>query len=77
MKNSIMKMLKLEGLSEEEADLVGGKITGIQLTKSATISTAPYENHKPGYGMSIDTQGMTSEDIMACYRIGNKILIAK
>lgn len=74
MKNSIMKMLKLEGLSEEEVKLVGGKITGIQLTKSATISTAPYENHKPGYGMSMDTQGMAPEQIMACYRIGNKIL---
>lgn len=74
MKNSIMKMLKLEGLSEEETELIGGKVTGIQLTKSATISTAPYENHKPGYGMSMDTQGMTPEQIMACYRIGNKIL---
>lgn len=74
MDNSIMKMLKLEGLSEEEAKLIEGKITGIQLTKSATISTAPYENHKPGYGMSMDTQGMTSEQIMTCYRIGNKIL---
>lgn len=74
MKNSIMKMLKLEGLSEEEVELVGGKITGIQLTKSATISTAPYENHKPGYGMSMATEGMTPEQIMACYRIGNKIL---
>ena len=74
MKDSIMKMLRLEGLSEEEEGLIGGKITGIQLTKSATISTAPYENHKPGYGMSMDTQGMTPEQIMACYRIGNKIL---
>jgi len=72
--NSIMKMLKLEGLTDEEVELVGGKITGIQLTKSATISTAPYENHKPGYGMSMDTQGMTPDQIMACYRIGNKIL---
>ena len=69
-----MQMLRLEGLTETEVELVGGKITNIQLNKSATISTAPYENHKPGYGMSMDTQGMTPEQIMACFRIGNKIL---
>jgi hypothetical protein len=69
-----MKILKLEGLSEEEVNLIGGKITGIQLTKSATISTAPFENHKLGYGMSMDTQGMTPEQVMTAYRIGNKIL---
>jgi len=74
MKNSIMQMLRLEGLTETEVELIGGKITNIQLNKSATISTAPYENHKPGYGMSMDTLGMTPDQIMACYRIGNKIL---
>ena len=74
MRNSLMKMLKIEGLKKEEMELIDGKIIGVQLTKSATISTAPYENHKPGYGMSIDTQGMNPEQVLSAYKIGNKIL---
>ena len=61
-------------MKKAEKDLINGRIIGIQLNKSATISTAPYENHKPGYGMSIDTQGMPPEDILTSYKIGNKIL---
>jgi hypothetical protein len=74
MANNIYKMLKLEELSQEENAIIEGKITNIQLTKSATISTAPYENLKPGYGMSIDTRGMTPAQMLIAYKIGNKIL---
>lgn len=74
MKNSIREMLKIEELKKEETELINGRVTGIQLSKSATISVAPYENMKPGYGMSMDTQGMTPEQIQTCYKIGNKIL---
>ena len=74
MRSSLSKILKIDDLKEVEAELISGRITGIQINKSATISTAPYENLKPGYGMSIDTQGMTAADINTAYRIGNKIL---
>ena len=77
MQSSVMKILKIEDLKKVEQELIKGRITGIQLNKSATISTAPYENHKPGYGMSIDTQGMNPEDIITSYKIGNKILDAQ
>ena len=77
MRNDVMKILKIEDLKKVEQELIEGRITGIQLNKSATISTAPYENLKPGYGMSIDTQGMSPEDILTSYRIGNKILDAQ
>ena len=74
MRNSLRKILRIEDLKEAEEKLINGRIIGIQLNKSATISTAPYENLKPGYGMSIDTQGMTAEEIAISYKIGNKIL---
>jgi len=74
MKHNILKILKIEDIKKAEQDLIAGRITGIQINKSATISTAPYENLKPGYGMSMDTQGMTTEEIMKAYNIGNKML---
>ena len=77
MTHSLIKILKLEDLKKIEQELITGRITGIQLSKSATINTAPYEFFKPLYGMSIDTQGMSPEDIYTSYRIGNKILDAQ
>jgi hypothetical protein len=74
MSRNLAKILKIEDLEEAEKELINGRITGIQLSKTATISTAPYENSKPGYGMSIDTQGMTSEELRRAYKIGNKML---
>jgi hypothetical protein len=74
MERNLAKILRIEDLEKAEKELINGRITGIQLSKTATISTAPYENSKPGYGMSIDTQGMNSEELRTSFKIGNKML---
>jgi hypothetical protein len=68
------KIIKIDDLKKSEKELLEGRIQGIQVGKSATISTAPYENLKPSYGMSIDTSGFSLEQIYKSYEIGNKIL---
>lgn len=72
-----MKILRIEDLKKAEKELINGRIMGIQISKSATINTAPYEFFKPAYGMNVDTQGMTSEELIKSYKIGNKILDAQ
>ena len=67
-------IIKIDDLKQAEKELLEGRIQGIQLGKSATISTAPYENLKPSYGMSIDTSGFSLEQIYKAYEIGNKML---
>ena len=77
MDKSIIKILRIEDLKKAEKELINGRIMGIQISKSATINTAPYEFFKPAYGMNVDTQGMTSEELIKSYKIGNKILDAQ
>ena len=70
-------IIKIDDLKQTEKELLEGRIQGIQLGKSATISTAPYENLKPSYGMSIDTSGFSLDQIYKAYEIGNKMLDAE
>lgn len=74
MDKNILKILRIEDLEEAEKELINGRVTGIHLSKSATINTAPYEFFKPLYGMAIDTQGLDATDLFTSYKIGNKIL---
>lgn len=70
-------ILKLRDISEEDRGLINERINSIQVSKSATIAVAPYENLKPGYGMSIDTTGLSEKEIEKLYKIANSILDAQ
>lgn len=70
-------ILRLRDISGEDRKLINERINSIQVSKSATIAVAPYENLKPGYGMSIDTTGLSEKEIEKLYKIANSILDAQ
>lgn len=59
-------LLKLD----EVEDLLSNRVIEISISVNGTISTAPYENWKPGFFMKLDALGLTREQIRELYKQG-------
>jgi hypothetical protein len=59
----------LQTMNEKE-DLLSNRVMEISMGVNGTISTAPYENWKPGFGMKVNTEGLTKEQIREAYLQG-------
>jgi hypothetical protein len=55
---------------DEKKDLLSNRVMEITMGINGTISTAPYENWKPGFGMKVNTEGLTKEQIREVYLQG-------
>ena len=59
-------LLKLD----EEEDLLSNRVIEISISVNGTISTASYENWKPGFFMKLDASGLIKEQIRELYKQG-------
>jgi len=63
IKNRKEKIMKEKEIKKEEKMLLDGRVNNIGIQVSGVISTASYENWKPGFSMTVDAEGLTTEQV--------------
>lgn len=56
-------MSKEKEIKKEEKMLLDGRVSAVGIQISGVISTASYENWKPGFSMTMDAEGLTTEQV--------------